>query len=126
LDPQFAESRYATSAGGDCAADEAYDRQWALTLLELAMVRLKSEFTAAGRAAEFVVLKEFLSTSHAALDYACAAERLKTSEGTARVAVHRLRKRFRELYREEIYQTLPAGADLNEELRHLANALTRA
>jgi DNA-directed RNA polymerase specialized sigma24 family protein len=126
LDTKFAESRYAASASGDCAADEIYDRQWALTLLELAVARLQSEFAAAGRAAEFAVLQEFLSISHAALDYGCAAERLKTSEGTARVAVHRLRKRFRELYREEISQTLPDGADLDEELRHLANALARA
>ncbi len=51
------------------------------------------------------------------------ATRLGVSEGTARVAVHRLRKRFREVYREEIAHTLPAGADADAEMRHLANAL---
>lgn len=125
MDTDFAESRYAADPGGATAADELYDRQWALALLELAMDRLQSEFVAAGRSGDFVVLKEFLAVSHAAIDYRAAAARLNLSEGTARVAVHRLRKRFRELYREEISQTLPAGADLEMEMRHLANALAR-
>jgi RNA polymerase sigma-70 factor (ECF subfamily) len=51
------------------------------------------------------------------------AARLKLQPGAARVAVHRLRKRFREIYREEITQTLAEGTDLEEELRHLAAAL---
>lgn len=125
MDTEFAESRYATDATGTAAADEVFDRQWALTLLELAMGRLQDEFASAGRTADFAVLKEFLTVSHAAINYQSAAARLKISEGNARVAVHRLRKRFRELYREEISQTLPAGADLDAELRHLANALAR-
>ena len=58
-----------------------------------------------------------------AIDYAGVAERLGLSEGAARVAVHRLRKRFRAIYREEISQTLSEGADLDAELRHLAAAL---
>ena len=126
MDTAFAESRYTADSSDASAADEVFDRQWALTLLELAMTRLQSEFAAAGRADDFAVLKEFLAMSHAVIDYRSAAARLNTSEGNARVAVHRLRKRFRELYREEISQTLPAGADLDAELRHLANALARA
>jgi RNA polymerase sigma-70 factor (ECF subfamily) len=51
------------------------------------------------------------------------AKRLGLNEGASRVAVHRLRKRFREIYREEISQTLADGADLDSELRHLAAAL---
>jgi len=126
MDTEFAESRYAADASVASAADEVFDRQWALTLLELAMDRLQSEFATAGRAGDFAVLKQFLAVSHAAIDYRSAAARLNISEGNARVAVHRLRKRFRELYREEISQTLPDGADLDAELRHLANALARA
>lgn len=126
VDTEFAESRYAADAGAPAAADEVFDRQWALTLLELTMDRLQSEFVAAGRADAFDVLKEFLVVSHAAIDYRSAAVRLNISEGNARVAVHRLRKRFRELYREEISQTLPDGADLDAELRHLAAALVRS
>ena len=126
MDTEFAESRYAADASVASAADEVFDRQWALTLLELAMARLQGEFAKAGRAGDFAVLKQFLAVSHAASDYRSAAAQLHISEGNARVAVHRLRKRFRELYREEISQTLPDGADLDAELRHLANALARA
>jgi RNA polymerase sigma-70 factor (ECF subfamily) len=123
MDTQFAESRYAADSPDASAADEIFDRQWALTLLDLAMARLQNEFAVAGRSDDFAVLKEFLALSHAAIDYRSAAGRLRISEGNARVAVHRLRRRFRELYRDEIQQTLPAGADLDDELRHLANAL---
>jgi RNA polymerase sigma-70 factor (ECF subfamily) len=125
MDTAFAESRYAADPIASSAADELFDRQWALTLLELTMARLEGEFTAANRADDFAVLKESLAVWHAAIDYRSAAARLNTSEGNARVAVHRLRKRFRELYREEISQTLPDGADPDAELRHLANALAR-
>ena len=58
-----------------------------------------------------------------AIDYAGVAGQLNISEGAARVSVHRLRKRFRAIYREEISQTLSEGADLDAELRHLAAAL---
>jgi RNA polymerase sigma factor (sigma-70 family) len=125
MDTEFAESRYAADSSDAAAADEVFDRQWALTLLELAMARLEDEFAAAGRADDFAVLKEFLAVSHGAIDYRAAAARLHISEGNARVAVHRLRKRFRELYRAEILQTLPAGADVEAELRHLAAALAK-
>jgi len=125
MDTEFAESRYAADPVATSAADDVFDRQWALTLLERAMARLEGEFTAANRTDDFAVLKGFLVVSHAAMDYRSAAARLHISEGNARVSVHRLRKRFRELYREEISQTLPDGADLDAELRHLANALAQ-
>ena len=57
------------------------------------------------------------------IDYPAVASRLGLNEGAARVAVHRLRKRFREVYREEIMQTMADGSDLEGELRHLAAAL---
>lgn len=125
MDTAFAESRYAADPGAQVAADAVFDRQWALTLLELAVDRLSAEFKTAGKAGEFAVLKSFLTVSHAAIDYPSAAARLGVSEGAARVAVHRLRKRFRELYRKEISQTLPDNADLDAEMRHLANALAQ-
>ena len=64
--------------------------------------------------------------AHQAIDYASVAARLDLSEGAARVAVHRLRKRFRELYREEIAQTLPDSAELDAELRYLAGILAHS
>lgn len=126
IDTAFAESRYATDPGAHFAAAEVFDRQWALTLLDLTMDRLRDEFTTSGKTAEFTLLKDFLAVAHGAIDYANAAARLGISEGNARVVVHRLRKRFRELYREEIAQTLPDGADLEAELRYLASALVHS
>lgn len=126
MDIAFAEDHYAIDAETDLAADELFDRQWALRLLDLTMRRLQAEFATAGRAADFAVLKDCLIGSHGTIDYASVTSRLGLSEGAARVAVHRLRKRFREVYREEIAHTLPAGADADEEMRHLAKALARS
>jgi RNA polymerase sigma factor (sigma-70 family) len=122
IDTVFAESRYAADSH-TLAPDETFDRQWALTLLDLAVTHLRDEFSAAGRAEDFEVLKNCLLAGRGSIDYAGVAQKLGVNAGAARVAVHRLRKRFREIYREEISQTLADGADLDAELRHLAAAL---
>lgn len=124
LDTSVAESRYAAQ-GAALPAEETFDRQWALALLEKAFQRLRGEFAQLGKASDFQVLKPCLMAARGAVDYAEVADRLHTNEGAARVAVHRLRKRFREVYREEISHTLAEGANLDEELRHLAAALAR-
>jgi RNA polymerase sigma-70 factor (ECF subfamily) len=122
FDTEFAESRYAADSHS-LAADETFDRQWAMTLLDLTVTRLQAEFTAAGKHDHFEALKSCLMAAHGAIDYASVATRLGLNEGAARVAVHRLRRRFREIFREEISQTLSDKADLDGELRHLAAAL---
>jgi len=124
FDTAFAESRYAVDVSA-LAADETFDQQWALTLLELTIDRLREEFMALGKESDFEALKNCLMADRGSIDYATVAARLKVNEGAARVSVHRLRKRFREVYREEISQTLADGADLDGELRHLAAALAR-
>ncbi len=124
FDTAFAESRYAVDTSS-LPADEAFDQQWALTLLDLTVRRLHEEFVVAGKAGDFEVLKSCLMAERGAIDYAAVAGRLGMNKGAARVAVHRLRKRFREVYREEIAQTLADGADLDGESRHLAAALAR-
>jgi hypothetical protein len=100
-----------------------FDRQWALTLLDLTLRKLEAEFARAGKSAEYAVLKNCLVAAHRAIDYDAVAAGLGSGAGAARVAVHRLRKRFRELYRREVLQTLPPGANLEDELRHLAKSL---
>ena len=112
FDTAFAEGRYAADPGAEFAPDQVFDRQWSFTLLELTMARLQAEFAAVGKADEFAVLSAFLTLARERIDYGTAAARLAISEGAARVAVHRLRRRFRELYREELAQTLPDGADV--------------
>ncbi len=125
FDTAFAESRYAADPSAGLAVDETFDRQWALTLLDLTVNRLRAEFVAVGKAGDFDALKNCLLAGRGAIDYASVAVQLGMGEGAARVATHRLRKRFREIYREEISQTLADGADLEGELRHLAAALAR-
>lgn len=124
MDTTFAESRFASDAQA-LAPDEAYDRQWALTLIALTAQRLRAEFAAAGRPGDYDALKDCLLAERGGIDYAAVAKRLGANEGATRVAVHRLRKRFRQIYREEISQTLTAEADVEAELRHLAAALAR-
>jgi RNA polymerase sigma-70 factor (ECF subfamily) len=124
FDTTFAESRYAMDSHS-LAPDETFDQQWALTLLDLTVSRLRKEFTTADKTGDFEVLKSCLMATRGAIDYSAVAKQLGVNEGAARVSVHRLRKRFREIYREEISQTLVAGDDLETELRHLAAALAR-
>lgn len=125
LDTDFAESRF----GADTAVlapEEAFDRQWALTLLDRTLNRLRAETAAGGQDGHFDALKGCLLARRGAIDYAAVAGKLGLGEGAARVAVHRLRKRFREIYREEISQTLADGEEVEAEMRHLARALARS
>ena len=124
LDTALAESRLAAETA-TLPPEVSFDQQWALTLLELTIDRLRREFTAGGRGGDFELLKSCLLAERGAIDYAALARQLGVAEGAARVAAHRLRKRFREIYREEIAQTLANGADLEEEVRYLAAVLAR-
>lgn len=123
FDTAMAESRYVADKSSMLAADETFDRQWALRLLDLTLNRLETEFVRAGKPGDFTVLKDCLMQERGAIEYAEVAKRLGLNAGAARVAVHRLRKRFREIYREEISQTLADRSDLDAELHHLAAAL---
>ncbi len=123
LDTRIAESHCTADGGSSLAPDAVFDRQWALTLLDLTLKRLQEEFNATGKAGDYEVLKPCLMAAHGTIDYGAVATQLGVNAGAARVAVHRLRKRFREIYREEISQTLAEEADLEGELRHLAAAL---
>ena len=105
LDTVFAESRLAADSNA-VTPEEIFDQQWALTLLDLTINRLRTEFTAAGKSTDFDALKNCLMAVRGTIDYAAVATQLGVNEGTARVAVHRLCKRFREIYREEISQKI--------------------
>jgi RNA polymerase sigma factor (sigma-70 family) len=123
LDTEFAESRFAADPSAKAAPEETFDQQWAMTLLDLTLNRLQAEFVAAGKPDDFESLKGCLMAGRGAIDYPQVAARLGVNEGAARVAVHRLRKKFREAYREEISRTLTEDADLDEEIRYLAGVL---
>jgi RNA polymerase sigma factor (sigma-70 family) len=123
LDTSHAEDRYAVAPAPRLAPDAAYDREWALMLLDRALERLRAESATDGRAEDFDALKDCLMAGRGDIDYEAVAARLGATAGAARVAVHRLRKRFRVVFREEVAQTLGEGADIGEEMRHLADSL---
>ena len=104
--------------------DAFFDHQWALAVIDRAMTALEQEFEADVKTDQFNELKVWLmgeDPSHSQRD---AARRLGLSEGAVKVAIHRLRKRFRDVVRAEISQTLRDSSLLDEELRHLINALS--
>lgn len=105
------------------SSDRAFDRQWALTVLERAITRVEQELAAAGRERDFETLKPWLTGDCAHYTQAEAARRLEMSEGAVKVAVHRLRKRFRQAVKTEVAATLHNTLDLQDELNHLVTTL---
>jgi len=105
------------------APDREFDRQWALTLLDRTLSALAVEQVDAGKAAQFEVLKPWLTGDTECLSQADAARQLGLNEGAVKVAIHRLRRRFRDLVKAEIAQTLSDPAQVDEELGHLREAL---
>ena len=107
-------------------SDTFFDRQWALALMERGLAALESEFGTSSKADQFSILKPWLVGETPVLSQLDAARKLGMSEGAVKVSVHRLRKRFRELIRAEIAQTVEEPARVNEELRYLVEVLSAA
>jgi len=107
----------------DPNSDAGFDREWALAVMERALGALRDEFVESGRAEQFDILKPWLMGDTPADSQAVAAGQLALSEGAVKVTIHRLRKRFREVVRLEVAQTLRDPALVDEELRHLVEAL---
>jgi RNA polymerase sigma-70 factor (ECF subfamily) len=123
LDAVAAERLYRGDAPESFSADAAFERRWALSLLDRALARLRAEFETRGEVPEFEILKPCLMAERGAIAYSDIGEALVISEGAARVAVHRLRKRFRQIFREEIAQTVASESEIEEEVRHLIAVL---
>jgi RNA polymerase sigma factor (sigma-70 family) len=123
LDFDAGASRLRLEPAHDLTPERAYERRWALTLLELVVGRLQGEFTAAGKARQFELLKGAITAGGHTLAWGAVAAELGVSEEAARQAAHRLRKRYRELLRDEIAQTVAGPADVEEEIRCLFEAL---
>lgn len=124
FDTELAEKLYENEPPPKWPADKMYEQRWALALLEQTMQRLRDEFERAGKTAEFDRLKKFLAVSRDEIPHAAAAAELGVSEGALRVTVHRLRKRFRQIFREEIGHTVARDEDVDEELRHLVAVMS--
>ena len=119
IDAQEAEGRHADEPLETLDPEALFERRWALTILERAMARLRHEFTASGRTAEFDQLEAYLTGSEPKAPYQSAAERLGTTEGAIKKMVHRLRRRYGLLLREEIAATVTDPEEVDAELRHL-------
>ncbi len=124
LDWQDADTRYQIDPADNLSPDKIYDRAWAVTLLERVITRLRQENAAEGRALLFDRLKTCLTLGRSDIPYTEAAYGLGMTEGAVRVAVHRMRRRYRELLREEIGQTLSDPSQMEEEMRALFSAFT--
>ena len=123
LDTALAEQQFQSEFAVGHASERMYDRRWALTLLAEAESRLESEFAAAGKTTELRLLKPYLTANLAAIPYPEIAAALPTTEGAARVALHRLRKRFREIFRETIADTVATPEEIESECRYVMEIL---
>lgn len=108
--------------------ERLFERDWALSLLDEALARVRASYEARGRGELFCELKEVLLPATDLSNHAERAERLGMRPGAVKVAVHRLRTRYRDALLEAVAHTLPAGEDLQEriqsELERLTNALS--
>jgi RNA polymerase sigma factor (sigma-70 family) len=122
LDWQTADTKFQVAATSEPSPDQAFDREWALALLAKVIERLQAECAADGKAKLFEQLKMFLMAGKGESAHGDVARTLGMEEGAVRVAVHRLRKRYRILLREEISQTLTDESQVDEEMRALFGA----
>ena len=123
LDEQDAEERYLHEPADELSPEKLFDRRWAETMLGIVFARLRREFEDAGQVDRFDEGKPWLLGDKADCSYADAAARLGIGEPGVRSVVSRLRKRFRELMRAEIAQTVGEPAEVDEEIRALFQAL---
>ncbi len=120
-----AETRYAAEPAITATPELEFEQQWALTLLETVLGHLREEYAREGKAALFDALKPCLIGSRDMQPYTRLAAELDMSEGAVKVAVCRLRQRYREGLKAEIARTVAAPGDVDEELRHLFRVLAR-
>jgi len=117
------EERYQREPAHNETPERIFERRWALSVIGRVMERLRSEFVQHGRPEHFERLKVLLLGQSEA-PYAALAREMNTSEGALKVAIHRLRKRYRELFRQEIADTVADPTEVESELRFLAAVLT--
>jgi RNA polymerase sigma-70 factor (ECF subfamily) len=122
IDDATAEGRYREEPIDTATAEKLFERRWACTLLEQVLARLREEMVEAGKGAQFEMLKGFLAGEKSR--HAEIAAQLGMTEGAVKVAVHRLRDRYRALIRTEIAQTVAHPSEIDDELQHLFAALS--
>ncbi len=119
IDAESAEARYGLEPVDAATPDSVFERQWALTVLDRVMDRLRTRHAQLGKAEVFAALEPCLVGSGQPVSYGVLGAKLGMSEGYVKVAVHRLRKEFGELLRAEIAGTVATEAEVDEEIRQL-------
>jgi RNA polymerase sigma-70 factor (ECF subfamily) len=122
LELSSGEERYQREPAHNDTPERIFERRWALSVLDRVVEKLREEFVHQGRPEHFERLKVFLLGASDA-PYAALAKEMNTSEGALKVAIHRFRKRYRELFRQEIADTVADSAEVESELRFLAAVL---
>jgi len=125
MDEVAAELRYLQEPIELANPEAIYERRWALTLLDRVLDRLEAEFGSAGKQAMFDRLQPFLLGERGGPGYAAVAADLGMTEGAIKMAVLRMRERYRALFRHEIEQTVAAPSEVEEEIRHVVLILSR-
>lgn len=123
LDAAYAERRYAQEPVDPISPDKIFERNWALALMEQVLDQLRAEQVVADKRAQFEVLRDCLMGEPEAPRYADLASQLGMSEDAVKMAVSRLRRRYRQLLRQEIAHTVSTPAEIEDEIRHLFSAL---
>ena len=123
LDDSNAEARYQLEPQDELSPDRIFDRRWAYALLETVMKRLQAEFSDAGKGVVFDALRPFLAGEAEGLSDSEVAGRLALSEAAAKMTATRMRRRYRQLLRAEVANTVATQTDVDEELRYLFAAL---
>lgn len=119
IDAASAESRYGLEPSHELTAEKIFEQRWAQALLEQVHARLREDYAAAGKSQLFDQISPSLGQRRGAVRYAEMASRLEMSEAAIKMAVQRLRARYRELLRAEIAQTVASPEEVEEEIRHL-------
>lgn len=122
LDVDDAEHRYRESLADDLTPERSFERQWAVAVLEKIVTQLEAEYRENGKRELFQMLRPALSGDKTAKPYGEIAANAGMSEGAVKVAVHRLRQRYRDLLRAEVARTIADPADVEEEIRSLMAA----
>lgn len=123
LDTHAAENRYRNEPVDDDTPDRAYERRWALAVLERARARLRKEFEAAGKQRQFTLLSGHLSGGGGGRSYAEIAAELETTEAAVKMSAARMRRQFGKTLREEIGDTVGDNAEIDAEVKHLLAVL---
>lgn len=122
---QDAENRYSCEPCDQLSPDLLYDLRWAGVLLERVLARLRKDYESTGRSEVYCQLQRFLWGREAEISYGEMSEQLGMNVGAVKVAIHRLRHRYRDLLREEVANTVEREEQIDDELRHLLSAFGR-